>query len=231
MCGVSAPALIGWWKLDGDVTDSSGNDNDGIIEGDVTYEPGRLGQAIKLDGDDWAVIPNSDLFDFTNDGDFTCSAWIRTDAEKGTIIAKAPLDAEARGMKTFFIQNGSPSFDVGYVGFVNSTVTVNDGQWHLVAVTIECSTSRDNDTVTLYVDGSPAGNKDDWNINTFSEQDGFVLKIGNGTEVTLEGEDQEGDFAMINWNGMIDDVRIYSYALSADELAAEYESAMTTPTE
>ncbi len=227
----STGALVGWWRLDGDVSDSSGNDNDGSIEGDATYEPGRLGQAIKLDGDDWAVIPNSDLFSFTNDGDFTCSAWIKTDAEKGTIIAKAPPDAEARGMKTFFIQNGSPAFDVGYVGLVNSSVTINDGQWHLVAVTIECATSRDNDTVTLYVDGNPAGSKDSWDINVHSEQDGFVLKIGNGTEATPEGDEQEADFAMINWNGMIDDVRIYSYALSEDELAVIYESAMATSDE
>jgi outer membrane lipoprotein-sorting protein len=227
----STGALVGWWKLDSDLGDSSGNDNDGSIEGEPTYEPGRLGQAIKLDGDDWVVIPNSDLFNFTNDGDFTCSAWIRTNAEKGTIIAKAPPDAEARGMKTFFIQNGSLAFDVGYVGLVNSTVTVNDGRWHLVAVTIECSTSRDNDTVTLYVDGSPAVAKDDWDINVHSEQDGFVLKIGNGTEATLEGDDQEGDFAMINWNGMIDDVRLYSYALSEDEITQIYESEMAALSE
>ncbi len=227
----STGALVGWWKLDGDVSDSSGNSNDASIEGEPTYEPGRLGQALKLDGNDWAVIANSDLFSFTNDNDFTCSAWVRTDAEKGTIIAKAPPDAEARGMKTFFIQNGSPAFDVGYVGLVNSTVTINDGQWHLVTVIIECSTSRDNDTVTLYVDGGPAGSKDNWDINTFSEQDGFVLKIGNGTEATPEGDDQEGDFAMINWNGMIDDVRIYSYALTADEVGAIYESVMTTSAE
>jgi len=227
----STGGLVGWWKLDGDLSDSSGNGNDGSVEGEPTYEPGRSGEAIKLNGDDWAVIPNSDLFDFTNDTDFTCSAWIRTDAQKGTIIAKAPPDAEARGMKTFFIQNGAPAFDVGYVGLVNSSVTVNDGRWHLVAVTIECSTSRDNDTVTLYVDGSPAGSQDSWDINVHSEQDEFVLKIGNGTEATPEGDEQEADFAMINWNGMIDDVRIYSYALSADELAAVYESAITTPVE
>ncbi len=70
-----------------------------------------------------------------------------------------------------------------------------------------------------------------WNINRYSEQDEFTLKIGNGTEATPEDDEQEADFAMINWNGMIDDVRIYSYALSEDDLAVIYESAMTTPTE
>ena len=33
------------------------------------------------------------------------------------------------------------------------------------------------------------------------------------------------------WNGMIDDVRIYSYALTADEVGAIYESAVTTSAE
>ena len=85
--------------------------------------------------------------------------------------------------------------------------------------------------VTLYVDGNPTGSKDNWNINTFDEGNEFVLKIGNGTEATPEGDDQEGNFAMINWDGMIDDVRIYSYALTADEVGAIYESAITISAE
>jgi hypothetical protein len=220
-------ALVGWWKLDGDVSDSSGNASDGIKEGETTYELGRLGQALKLDGDDWVVIPNSVLFDFTNDSDFTFSTWISTDANNGTIISKTLPDNQAPGMKTFFIQDGSPVFDVGYVGPVNSTVTVNDNRWHQIAVTIECSTSRDNDTVTLYVDGEFAGSKDDWNINRYSEQDEFTLKIGTGAEALLE-DGEVGDPGMGTWKGLLDDVRIYSYALSADELATIYESAMAT---
>jgi hypothetical protein len=226
----STGALAGWWKLDGDVSDSSGNGNDGIIEGEPTYEPGRLGQALKLDGNDWAVIANSDLLSFTNDSDFTFSAWISTDANNGTIISKTLPDNQAPGMKTFFIQDGSPVFDVGYVGFVNSTVTVKDGQWHLVAVTIECSTSRDNDTVTIYVDGESAGSKDDWDINRHSEQNGFTLKIGTGAEALLE-DGEVGDPGMGTWKGLLDDVRIYSYALTADEVGAIFESAITTSAE
>jgi len=51
--------LVGWWKLDGDITfwmafDSSGYKNHGEFYGDPTFVPGHMDNALDLDGvDDW----------------------------------------------------------------------------------------------------------------------------------------------------------------------------------
>ena len=44
------PNLVGWWKLDGDVLDSSGNGRDGTLMGDAHFILGVYGQALAFDG-------------------------------------------------------------------------------------------------------------------------------------------------------------------------------------
>ena len=59
--------LVGWWKFDGDATDSSGNGNDGTVNGVTTcyrFHP-RTGSAYSFDGvddylshDNWNLRPS-----------------------------------------------------------------------------------------------------------------------------------------------------------------------------
>ena len=48
--------LMGWWKLDGDTQDSSGNNRHGTIQGNAQFVPGFYGQALSFDGDDYVSI-------------------------------------------------------------------------------------------------------------------------------------------------------------------------------
>ena len=53
-------SLIGWWKLDGDASDSSGYGNNGTANG-VSWVDGKIGQCGEFDGsDDNVVISHSD---------------------------------------------------------------------------------------------------------------------------------------------------------------------------
>jgi hypothetical protein len=57
--------LVGWWKLDetsGDIAyDSSGNGNDGTLQGDPQWVAGKLGGALEGDGTgDYVRVPHSD---------------------------------------------------------------------------------------------------------------------------------------------------------------------------
>ncbi len=201
------PNLLLWLKFDGDATDSSGYQRHGTENGVPAYVDGYDDRAIELDGDDdWVNISNPGNFNFETD--FTWAAWIRT-TSNGTILARAPATGDwARGGKTFFLRDGSIGVDVGWVGYFGSTGTVDDGQWHHVATTTVFETDGTNDTTTLYIDGSPAGSKSDWNVNAFSEA-GLSVKIGFTSD----------DFPDQSWfTGLIDDVRIYDYALSELEL-------------
>jgi hypothetical protein len=107
------------------------------------------------------------------------------------------------------VRGGLLTVDVGWVGFVESTFAVDDGQWHHVAATTEFETGpADEDTTTLYIDGVPAGGRSDWNVNAF-----------NGTSQAVKVGFTNGNFPATPWfEGKIDDVRIYNRVLTPEEL-------------
>ena len=45
----NSDGLVGWWKMDGDVNDSSINGNHGSIVGEARYDTGKIDQAINID--------------------------------------------------------------------------------------------------------------------------------------------------------------------------------------
>jgi len=187
---------MGWWKFDeiggSTALDWSGHGHHGTIYGDPQYVTGQLGSALELNGSsDYVDTSDPGTFDFETD--FTWTAWIKATGN-GTILARAPATGNwARGGKTFFLRNGQIGVDVGWVGYLTTTVF---------------ETSGDNDTTTLFVDGNPVGSKNDWNVNAESEA-GLAVKIGF----------TNGNFPSPSWfPGRIDDVRVYNYALSQFEV-------------
>jgi beta-galactosidase len=81
-------------------------------------------------------------------------------------------------------------------------VNVNDGRWHHAAGTYNGS------QICLYVDG-----KLDVSLTASG-----TIKINDHPIYIGENSERPDRF----WNGLIDDVRLYSYALTADEVAAIY---------
>jgi beta-galactosidase len=80
--------------------------------------------------------------------------------------------------------------------------SVNDGKWHHVAGVY------DGQTMYLYVDGV---------LDSSQPASG---PIGTNDEPVYIGENSE--MTGRHWNGMIDDVRIYSYALGETDIEALY---------
>ena len=58
--------LVGWWQMDGDWTDSSGNGNDGTASG-ATFADGKVASAGSFDGVDDGVTNNDGGFLPTGD--------------------------------------------------------------------------------------------------------------------------------------------------------------------
>jgi hypothetical protein len=79
-------------------------------------------------------------------------------------------------------------------------VDVNDGRWH------HATGVYDGETLSLYIDGA---------LDVSAEATG---KIGQTDKMVLIGENCEKRGRC--WNGLIDDVRIYSYGMTAEEVAA-----------
>ena len=93
-------------------------------------------------------------------------------------------------------------------GYRTATTDIIDGTWHFVAVVFSGTDVSDH---TIYVDGAAES------ITTTSAQ---ALSTGS-TEDVLIGSDP---ILAQYFNGTIDDVRIYSRALSAMEIEELYES-------
>ena len=205
--------LIAWWKLDDGsgnaAADSSGNGLAGTLVGNPTWADGIASGALKFDGEGKYVDTCKDpKFNITNQ--ITIAAWIKVDAfdrEWQTIISKG--DSSWRLQRNW--NKGTLEFGcTGLVvpsnrwGGIYGRTDVNDGQWHH-AVGV-----YDGQKLNLYVDGRLevlVDVKGSININDYP---------------VLIGENAEKPKRF--WNGLIDDVRVYSYGLNADEVAALFKA-------
>jgi hypothetical protein len=198
--------LVGWWKFDetqgATVGDSSGNHHDGTVVGNANWTQGRIGGAIDLNGhDNFVRIADKSAFDFA--GNATVACWVRmrgVPAEWTAIVTKGDtawrLSTSGSEMKFHFaVQSWQ-----GGQAFVNGATTVSANEWHHVAGVY------DGSVVKLYLDGRLDGTAP-WNQGI--GRNDFDVLIGENAELKDRGFD-----------GLIDDVRVYNYALSDNEIKA-----------
>ncbi len=195
---------VAWYTFDedkeGQVVDSSGNNLHGKLVGDAKIiSDPERGHVLCLDG-------NGDYVDCGNDpafnfiGSATVAAWIKVKA----------LDKDWQAIVNKRDGMGIASSGLVQWGNVDGKTDMNDGKWHHVAGV------HDGTKFYLYVDGKLDNSKEAlWLINTTNE---FPVLIGENAAET-------GHY----WNGLIDDVRIYSYALSEAEVKALYATKEPPP--
>ena len=202
-------SLVAWYKFDegsGDAVVDSGPANiDGATVGDPSWADGALGKALVFDGND-AYVRLSDHPKFNITGQITVSAWIKVNAfdrDYQTIISKGDTSWRLqRNAGTDTLEFGCMGLPIpnNSWGGIYGKINVNDGQWH------HATGTYDGSRISLYVDGTLDVSVDV--IGSIKTND-YAVYIGENVE-------KPGRF----WNGLIDDVRVYNYAFSADEIAA-----------
>ncbi|MEL6824252.1 MAG: LamG-like jellyroll fold domain-containing protein, partial [Calditrichota bacterium] len=151
-----APDPIAFWNFNEGsgttVNDSIANFNGYIIG--ASWTSGYTGTALQFDGDDYVSIQNADQI--SSQDAFSWSAWVKTNFG-GAIFARSGFDDfYQEGAKCLYVNgDGYLVFDVGWVGSVESRRTLNDGNWHQVAVTVDDRTEPE--TITLYIDADSVG--------------------------------------------------------------------------
>jgi hypothetical protein len=207
--------LIAWWKFDDghgtNAADSAGT-NTGTLSNSPVWIQGRLGDALQFNGSNQSVTTAGNEALGTA---FTISCWFNETSDTGNIQALiGNKNSGAASGWTFFLNTFNTSDHRIYFEARNGTgedaktnaAVFNNGVWYHVAVVVSDSTS--SQISAIYLNGV----SQTLAANTLNS--GF-----NATAAPRIGEFTSGNFPM---SGDIDDVRIYTRALSAADIQQLY---------
>lgn len=208
-------ALVGEWTFDSDqgsvVSDSSGNQNNGLLYGTVSRVPGEQASALDFTGAPGGVqVPDSPSLEPSA---VTVAAWVENAGSPGRfryILAKGWSGCISTSYGLYTGPAGGLQFYVGrdtgtpYVRSPNIGQSVWNGAWHLAVGTF------DGSVVRLYVDGVEVGSG--------SAAPGPIAYGLSGSNDLFIG-DYPG-CAHRTFEGEIDDVRIWNTAFSPAQIAA-----------
>ncbi len=201
-----------FWLRHGSTAYDSSGDNDGNVCG-ATWTTGKIGSALSFDGqNDYVSVPHDASLDIT--GDITISAWVYI-TQGGLyqgIVTKCVGAGGQNNPYDFRTETSAQPHltlvraDASGHERVYSSVGLSLDDWHHALIRVE------NKVPDFYVDGDITGKSGD---TTFTK-----TPTGN-TNPTLIGRRADA----LYFNGKIDDVRIYDWALSAEEAEELYLSA------
>ena len=191
--------LVAWYTLDDGsgtiVSDSSGLGNNGVVNGGAAWTTGKVGGALIFDGIDGSVtVPHVNGLLAGNTA-HTVTAWVNVTSLPSNRAWILLLGNEGTGAHHWLI-NSSEVAQLGVWNGGQVFPTLPVGQWKHIAVTF------DGARLAWYVDGVLVGSS----AATF-DLEGMPLTLG------------EQHLGENNFNGMVDDVRIYNRALAAAEIA------------
>ena len=196
------PSLMTWWRFDGDYADSAGN-----YPGTPVGDPAFVGQAlarvgsgaVELNGNNAVVV--NDFMGLAGTAARTCMAWIKTTGTAAPIVYWGDKNTAGGMWEMRLNSNGQLRAQMNGCG-INGVSAVNTGQWVHVAAVLPEGASLAAD-VQLYVNGvREAGTVTAGTINTKA---GAAMRIG---------ANETGQY----FTGLIDDVRVYDRALTAEEI-------------
>ncbi|MFX1574313.1 MAG: LamG-like jellyroll fold domain-containing protein [Promethearchaeota archaeon] len=214
-----------WYQFEegqgSDVSDSIGNYN-GLLYGGIWQSEGAIGGALELNGvSDYIAIYDKYYQNAGEITELTISCWFKTSfGGAGQWDNWAFFDYDRSEYFNFYIRG-----DNGRVGFSSTHGTsiddfssneqnLNNGEWHFACATYDGTNKR------IYIDGgSPTvdtANPTDIGSGNYVRY-GFV---GDGSEAT----NFDGNRNNFYYEGLIDEVRFFKNALSANEIDFIYKN-------
>lgn len=214
----SAPAIdsqsvVGLWDFDeregnraGDLSD---NGNDGTLIGNPEWVEGRFGAALRFDGvDDYVDCGNAEMLQIPTG---TMMAWMKvhTDKDSGLSAVTLPFGDSRRWEPPFRslglgAVQGEPVFWIAINSenkeFLSGRLRLH--RWHHMAVTY------DGDMRRGYIDGEE--------VFAYVFRGEIEYSGAPSCVIGTRGKESPGEF----FNGVIDEVAIFSEALSNDQIRA-----------
>jgi hypothetical protein len=185
----------------------------GVIDGIDTYDPnwnisGISGHCLEFNGtEDYVESIVSPSMDITEA--ITLEAWINPD-----VVSGGDFDVVVKGVSAYFELNPD-GFNIDKMGFwhagtltwyfASTSIPVNE--WTHVAVTWE----KNSGNVSFYYNGQPDGSYSGITSSLFSDTNPFVIGKQWATNTRF-------------FDGLIDEVAVYSKALSAEEIENHFNN-------
>ena len=214
--------LVGLWRLDetsGTIAhDASGNGHNGTLIGDPQWAPGKIGGALDFDGEDDVVELGA--FDVVAPG-ITLAGWIRPESftiNDGRVITKANEWGENdHWWMLSTISDGGEirlRFRLKTEGQSTTTLIASSGplvtdEWQHATATWDGSTMR------LYLNGEEVGNAAKTGAAVATNPD---VSVSIGSQPSDAFAPATPDHVAKFFDGLIDDVRLYNEALTAERL-------------
>ncbi len=213
---------VGHWSLDdGNGTtaqDKSPNNNDLTLSTASWTNDGKLNKAWNGTGALWLSRADDADFDFIAGADFSLSAWVRSDSASNPAAAEYIISKEtsSAGYALWFTTGGeivcgidddASSFPEDSAGDTASNTDYYDATWHHVI----CVRNTVSGRLELYIDGKL------FDADTSLSATG---DLSNADSLTVGDRNATNDTD--DFNGDIDEVKIYRAALSSTDVLTEY---------
>lgn len=189
------------------LADTTVNGNHAALFGTPTYDEGRVGKAVGLDGSQFLQLPAT----VAASEELTVCGWFYlTGIQNWARLFDFGTDTDHYVFLT--AQSGSgPRLAIKNGGAEQTMAlgaTISTRRWRHVAVSFGA------DAITIYVDGKQVARN-----TSIQERPHHFQPVFN-----YVGRSQFSADPMLK--ALVDDVRVYNYALTADELAGIYDSAV-----
>jgi len=213
--------LTGWWTMDGkdvdwssssgQIKDNSGDGNDGTTNGGMTNDQsaaeGRVGQALSFDGsDDYIDVGGADFYDLT--APFSVSGWVNIHKD----LSENDVFGKYNDGNGWIFRKYNNVLQLWFDGNGHASKAYNPptNEWEHWGAT------WDGSQVKYYVNGALF---DSVSTTDTVKSSGNTLKLG-----------QRGDRSNDNdFDGTIDDARIYNQTLTANEIQRIYNATRPSP--
>jgi HEAT repeat protein len=200
--------LMAYWSFDDQDTkvakDLTGHGSDGQIKGCEPAE-GKVGRALRFAKGKYVALGKPAGVRIGN-APFTVMAWVKSEAKNGVVLAKGGAYCGF----SLYLLDGVPRFGIHLAQDKPAQIAVGTeqavGSWvHLAGVV-------KNDHLELYVNGRLAAT---------ATTDGYIPgECGQGMEIGFDEANSPCEITD-SFEGIIDEVKAYSTALSEEEIAEQ----------
>lgn len=194
--------LVGWWPLNegsGTTTADRAGANTGTLYGSPAWADGKFSKCVQFDGSDDYLLTGS----FAFGSSATVSMWVK---QTSTADGKMLWDRNDNGRYLLWTNNSNTKMQV----FVNGWSSANFTNPLELNTYVHIAVTWTPTTLTVYKNGA-----------YFYGETGLSLSAGGAAQLYF-GCMYSG-YASAFFAGLMDDIRIYSRALSAAEIAEMHQ--------